>query len=85
MRKDKGSYKGKKKFNGKKGKKFAHGRHIRATERDDDGSNYENVEESSQHEEEEEDTSDRTIRAMLKKLSPDQRINLLINADKPDF
>ena len=82
MRKDKGSYKGKKKFKGKRGKGFAHGRHIRATERDDDGSDYEDVEESSQQEEE---TSDKTIRAMLKKLSPDQRINLLIDADKSDF
>jgi hypothetical protein len=48
----------------------------------DNGSDYEDVKESSQQEEE---TSNRTIRAMLKKLSPDQRINLLIDADKLDF
>ena len=69
--KDKGKYR-------KKKKRFATGRHIRATEMDDSSEEEEDVEESSQSNEEQ------VIHALLKKLPKDKRINMLINMEQ-DF
>jgi hypothetical protein len=69
-----GKYKGKY----KKGKRFTKGRHIRATEIDDSSDEEEDVAESSQSNEEQ------VIRALMKKLPKEQRINMLINMEQ-DF
>ena len=62
----------------KKGKRFAKGRHIRATEMDDSSEEEEEVTESSQLNEE------KVINALMKKLTKEQRINMLINMEQ-DF
>jgi hypothetical protein len=69
-----GKYKGKY----KKGKRFTKGHHIRATEIDDSSDEEEDVAESSQLNEEQ------VIRALMKKLPKEQRINMLINMEQ-DF
>jgi hypothetical protein len=69
-----GKYKGKY----KKGKRFTKGHHIRATEMDDSSDEEEDVAESSQSNEEQ------LIRALMKKLPKEQRINMLINMEQ-DF
>ena len=71
-----GSSKGKYKGEYKKGKQFAKGCHIRATEMDD--SSEEEVTESSQSNEE------KVINALMKKLTKEQQINMLINMEQ-DF
>ena len=73
-----GSSKGKYKGKYKKGKRFAKGRHIRATEMDDSSEEEEEVTESSQSNEE------KVINALMKKLTKEQRINMLINMEQ-DF
>jgi hypothetical protein len=67
-----GKYKGKY----KKGKRFTKGHHIRATEMDDSSDEEEDVAESSQSNEEQ------VIRALMKKLPKEQRINMLINMEQ---
>ena len=66
------------KFKGKKGRRFTHGRHIRATEMDDDdsGSEEEEVQESKPVQ-----TRDRmkTIRALMKGLSINERDALMMD------
>jgi DNA-directed RNA polymerase specialized sigma24 family protein len=64
--------------NTRKGKRFTKGRHIRATEMDDSSDEEEDVAESSQSNEEQ------VIRALMKKLPKEQRINMLINMEQ-DF
>ena len=71
-----GSSKGKYKGKYKKGKRFAKVRHIRATEMDD--SSEEEVTESNQSNEE------KVINALMKKLTKEQWINMLINMEQ-DF
>ena len=73
-----GSSKGKYKGKYKKGKRFAKGHHIRATEMDDSSEEEEEVTESSQLNEE------KVINALMKKLTKEQRINMLINMEQ-DF
>ena len=74
-----GSSKGKYKGKYKKGKRFAKGRHIRATEMDGSSKEEdEEVTESSQSNEE------KVINALMKKLTKEQRINMLINMEQ-DF
>jgi len=73
-RKDKGRYKGK----GKKKKRFATGRHIRATDMDSSASSDEEAEESQPSNEEVQ------IRALLKKLPKDQRMDMLVSLEQ-DF
>ena len=73
-----GSSKGKYKGKYKKGKRFTKGRHIRATEMDDSSEEEEDVAESSQSNEE------KVINALMKKLTKEQRINMLINMEQ-DF
>ena len=73
-----GSSKGKYKRKYKKGKRFAKGRHIRATEMDDSSKEEEEVTESSQLNEE------KVINALMKKLTKEQQINMLINMEQ-DF
>ena len=73
-----GSSKGKYKGKYKKGKRFAKGRHIRATEMDDSSEEEEEVTESNQSNEE------KVINALMKKLTKEQRINMLINMEQ-DF
>ena len=71
----KGKYKGKY----KKGKRFAKGRHIRATEMDGSSNEEEeDVTESSQS------NKEQVIRALMKKLPKEQWINMLINMEQ-DF
>jgi hypothetical protein len=69
-----GKYKGKY----KKGKRFTKGRHIQATEIDDSSDEEEDVAESSQL------NKEQVIRALMKKLPKEQRINMLINMEQ-DF
>ena len=73
-----GSSKGRYKGKYKKGKRFTKGRHIRATEMDDSSEEEEDVVESSQSNEE------KVINALMKKLTKEQRINMLINMEQ-DF
>ena len=73
-RKDKGRYKGK----GKKKKRFASGRHIRAKDMDSSASSDEEAEESQPSNEEVQ------IRALLKKLPKDQRMDMLVSLEQ-DF
>ena len=74
-----GSSKGKYKGKYKKGKRFAKGCHIRATEMDGSSKEEEeDVTESSQSNEE------KVINALMKKLTKEQRINMLINMEQ-DF
>ena len=69
----------KKKFKGGKGKRRSTpGRHIRATSRDDD-------DDVLGEEEEEEESNQVDIRAMLKEMTPADRINLLSEIDSEDF
>ena len=69
----------KKKFKGGKGKRRSTpGRHIRATSRDDD-------DDVLGEEEEEEESNQVDIRAMLKEMTPAERINLLSEIDSEDF
>ena len=73
-----GSSKGRYKGKYKKGKRFAKGRHIRATEMDDSSEEEEEVTESGQSNEE------KVINTLMKKLTKEQRINMLINMEQ-DF
>ena len=73
-----GSSKGKYKGKYKKGKRFVKGRHIWATEMDDSSEEEEEVTEFSQLNEE------KVINALMKKLTKEQRINMLINMEQ-DF
>ena len=72
-----GSSKGKYKGKYKKGKRFAKGCHIRATEMDG-SSKEDDVTESSQP------NKEKVINALMKKLTKEQRINMLINMEQ-DF
>ena len=68
----------KKKFKGGKGKRRSTpGCHIRATSQDDD--------DDILGEEEEEESNQVDIRAMLKEMTPAERINLLSKIDSEDF
>ena len=74
-----GSSKGKYKGKYKKGMRFVKGCHIRATEMDGSSEEEEeDVTESSQSNEE------KVINALMKKLTKEQRINMLINMEQ-DF
>ena len=74
-----GSSKGKYKGEYKKGKRFAKGRHMRATEMDGSSDEEEeDITESSQLNEE------KVINALMKKLTKEQQINMLINMEQ-DF
>ena len=74
-----GSSKGKYKGKYKKGKQLVKGRHIQATEMDGSSKEEEeDVTESSQSNEE------KVINALMKKLTKEQRINMLINMEQ-DF
>ena len=72
-----GKYKGK-----YKGRRSTNRRHIRATSAEDDESDdNEEVQESGPAE-----TDDvRTIRAMMKQLTPNERLDLLLTHDDKDF
>ena len=74
-----GSSKGKYKGKYKKGKQFAKGHHIRATEMDGSSDEEEeDVTESSQS------NKEKVINALMKKLTKEQWINMLINMEQ-DF
>ena len=74
-----GSSKGKYKGRYKKGKRFAKGRHIRATEMD--GSSEEEEEDAT---ESSQSNKEKVINALMKKLTKEQWINMLINMEQ-DF
>ena len=73
-KKDKGCHKGK----GKKKKRFASGRHIRAMDMDSSASSDEEAKESQPS------NKEMQIRALLKKLPKDQRLDMLISMEQ-DF
>ena len=77
-----GSSKGKYKGKYKKGKRFVKGRHIRATEMD--GSSKEEEEEEEDITESSQLNEEKVINALMKKLTKEQRINMLINMEQ-DF
>ena len=71
-----GSSKGKYKGKYKKGKWFVKGRHIRATEMDGSSEEEEDITESSQL------NKEKVINALMKKLTKEQWINMLINTEQ---